>query len=229
MSSNSPPPTPRPSRRPAKRQVDAARRAQIGDERRGRTRRQVLDAAFVLLGREAGLATRIEEICETASISRGTFYNYFNGMQDLFAALSYELSHDFNLSVTQVIEQLPDAAERVSAAIRYYLDRALTDPRWGWAMVNVSAGGPIFGADTHLAARVTAQEGIDTGEFDLPSPELGRDIQLGAGLAAALTQLREPQSPDYAAQVAGRVLLAMGVGHDRAAEIIARPLPVELQ
>ncbi len=211
-----------------KRNIDLARRAQIGQEKRLRTRRQVLDAALVLLGREDGLTTRIEEICETAGISRGTFYNYFNGMQELFEALSYELNHDFNEAVTVAITPLPRASERVSAAMRYFIARALKDPQWGWAMVNVSAGGPIFGADTHNAARLTAEQGIAAGEFNLPSGELGRDLQLGVGLAAMITQLREPQPADYGALVAYRTLLAMGVPTDEAKAIVERPLPANL-
>ena len=208
-----------------KRRIDLSRRAEIGQERRARTRRQVLDTAFDLLGRENGLSTRIEEICDCANVSRGTFYNYFTGTRDLFEALSYELSHDFNSNVTDALNRLPNAAERVAAAIRFYLERALRDRKWGWAMVNVSAGGPIFGSDTHRSARQTAQEGIDSGEFDLTSAELGRDIQLGTGLAAMLTQLREPQDTDYSVQIASRVLLAMGVSRKRIAEVIAKPLP----
>lgn len=224
MDSEGLPPTQRDAL-PPKRRVDLVRRAEIGREKRARTRRQVLDAAFDLLGHEHGLSTRIEEICLSAGISRGTFYNYFNGMPDVFAALSYDLSHDFNLGVTDIIGRLPEAAERVAVAIRYYLARAVRDPRWAWAMVNVSAGGPIFGLDTHEAARLTTLEGIAMGEFDLPNAELGRDLQLGAGLAAMITLLREPQKTDYAEQVASRVLLAMGVERARISDIVARPLP----
>lgn len=213
---------------PRKRRVDLARRAQIGHEKRARTRRAVMDAAFDLLGREHGLFTRIEEICGAAGVSRGTFYNYFTGMREVFEALSYDLSHDFNMSVTEVIGQLPEAAERVSAAVRFYLQRALGDPQWAWAMVNVSAGGPIFGQDTHAAAFTTAREGMESGEFDLPSAELGRDLQLGTGLAAMIAQLRGPQPPGYAEQVASQVLLAMGVERCRIAEVVARPLPRDL-
>lgn len=203
----------------AKRKIDLGRRAEIGKQKRARTRKQILDVAFLLLGREHGLSTRIEEICEAAGISRGTFYNHFSTTEELFAGLSYELSHDFNVAVTALLNRLPTAAQRVSAAVRYYIERALSDPQWGWAMVNVSAGGPIFGADTHAAALATAAEGIAAGEFDLPRAELGRDLQVGAALAAIQTQLREPQSHGYAAEVANRVLLGMGISRESATAI----------
>ncbi|MGH8247774.1 MAG: TetR family transcriptional regulator, partial [Gammaproteobacteria bacterium] len=55
------------------------RRAEIGAERRLRTRTAMLDAALDLLGHSHGRTTRIEDVCAKARIARGTFYNYFTG------------------------------------------------------------------------------------------------------------------------------------------------------
>jgi len=208
-----------------KRNIDVQRRAQIGEEKRARTRTEILDSAFMLLGRERGLTTRIEEICQAARISRGTFYNYFDSMDQLFDALSFELNHDFNRAVTALLRQMPHAAERVGSAVRYYLERALNDPQWAWAMVNISAGGPIFGADTYQHAQWTAEEGIASGEFKLTGPNSGRDLQLGTTLAAMITQLRNSPSATYPQSVARHVLLGMGVPSERVEDIVATPLP----
>ncbi len=210
---------------PRKRNIDVERRAQIGLEKRARTRAAVLQAAFVLLGREKGLFTRIEEICEAAEMSRGTFYNYFNSMEELYDALSYELNHEFNNAVTAIVSTMPYAAERASAGVRYYLERALKDPGWAWAMVNISTGGPIFGAETYMLAQKTTEEGIASKEFDLTGPNSGRDLTLGTTLAAMVTQLRNPPSPTYPASVARHILRGMGVPKDRVEEIIKMPLP----
>lgn len=218
-------PVNKPVKGPVTRKIDPERRAQIGQEKRARTRAEILDAAFTLLGRERGLTTRIEEICDSAGVSRGTFYNYFNGMVELFDALSHHINHDFNRAVMDTIDRLPSAAERAGAAIRYFLDRAIKDPKWGWAMVNVSAGGPIFGAETYANAQRTAEEGIASGEFKLTGPISGRDLQLGAGLAAMITQLRNPPSPTYSASVARHVLRGMGVPKKRVEQIVSRSLP----
>lgn len=205
--------------------INLERRAQIGQEKRARTRAALLDTAFTLLGRENGRNTRIEEICGESGVSRATFYNYFNNMDEVFSALSEELNHDFNRAVTRIISALPTAAERASAAVRYYLERALHDPKWGWAMVNISAGGPIFGQDTYEYAQATAGEGIATGEFEIPGPQTGRDIQLGTTHAAMITQLRNQPSPTFAASIARHVLLALGVPKARADEVVAQDLP----
>lgn len=208
----------------SKPRIDVERRAQIGAEKRARTRQVLLDAAFTLLGRERGLTTRIEEILEIAGISRGTFYNYFNSMDELFDALQYELNHDFNTAVLKSLADMPLAAERAGYAIRYYLERAREDPKWAWAMVNISAGGMIFGAETYRQAQRTVEEGIESGEFELTGPNSGRDILLGTTLAAMITQLRNPPSSTYPASVARHVLRGMGVPKERVEDIIMRPL-----
>jgi AcrR family transcriptional regulator len=210
---------------PRKRNIDVERRAQIGQEKRSRTRATLLEATFTLLGREKGLGTRIEEICAAASISRGSFYNYFVSMDELLEALSYELNHDFNNGVQEVVGRMATAAERAGAAIRYYLERALQDPQWAWAMVNISAGGPIFGAETYRHAQVTIEQGIASGEFDLPGPNSGRDLLLGTTLAAMVTQLHNPPSATYAASVTRNVLRGLGVAPVLVEDLVQRPLP----
>jgi AcrR family transcriptional regulator len=97
--------------------IDMKRRAEIGQQKRARTRARILAATFELYGRENGLFTRVEEICLAADVTRQTFYNHFNSMEDLREALTYEVTHDFLVAVTNAVISLPDAAERSSAAM----------------------------------------------------------------------------------------------------------------
>jgi AcrR family transcriptional regulator len=193
--------------------------------RRERTRRRVLDAAFALMGHERGLAVRIEDICAEAGISRGTFYNYFSGLEQLFDALSFDLSHEFNTAVLATMARMDSMAARTNAAMRYYLERARSNPNWGWAMVNISATGPFFGAETFASALATVEEGIARGEFAIEDARLGRDLILGTALAAMITQLREGTDVDQPKLVARHILRALGVADERVEEVIARPLP----
>jgi AcrR family transcriptional regulator len=211
--------------RATKRRIDVKRRAEIGRERRARTRANIHSAAFELLGRENGLYTSIDEICAAAGVSRGTFYNYFNSTQELFESLCYELSHDFMNAALDQMSRMADAAEATSAAVRFYLTHAARDPQWGWGMVNISRGGPIFGAETHAQARKTIQEGLDSGEFDVASADIGRDVCLGTAFAAMITLLREPQNRSFPGEIAKSILIALGVAPARAARIGRKRLP----
>lgn len=209
--------------------ANALRRAEIGREKRARTRIVILQAAFDLFSLDEGLFTRVEEICAAAKVTRQTFYNHFDGMESLRAALTHELSHDFLIAVTAAISPLEDAAERAASAIRLYLDKAARDRKWGQLMVNISANGIVFGMETYLQAEQTVKEGIAQGVFTLGDSRLGRDLIMGTTLSAIVTQLREPTGSDYPRAIAQHILVALGVPPARARQIVAQDLvPVEV-
>lgn len=209
----------------ARKQVDPDRRVQIGRERRVRTRTKIVAAAFEVFGEEAGLYARIEDVAEKAGVTRATFYNHFTGMAELRDALTFEVTHDFLEAVTAAITQLPDARHRSSCAVRFYLRRARTDRRWAWSMINMSAAGIIFGAETFRQAEETLREGVAEGVFALPSVELGRDLLLGTTLASMASIVRSAMPRDYPETVACHILLGLGVPLDEAALCAQIPLP----
>ncbi len=202
-----------------------SRRADDYGRRGEQTRKRIVDAAFRLIGREQGLGVRIEEICAAVPISRAAFYHYFTGLDELIAALSLELSHDFNRAVLASLARMGSSAERTDAGIRYYLERAVQDPAWGWAMVHISANGPLFGADTADATFVTIAEGIAAGEFDIEDARFGCDMLQGTVLAATITQLKGKARPGHSTMVSRHILRGLGVPPDAIPAIVARVLP----
>jgi hypothetical protein len=64
----------------AKRAVNPERRAEIGRERRARTRAKLIAAAFEIFGEENGLYARIEDVCAKAGVTRTTFYDHISGL-----------------------------------------------------------------------------------------------------------------------------------------------------
>jgi AcrR family transcriptional regulator len=209
----------------AKLTVDLARRAEIGATRRSRTRERLLASARRLFGWEGGRTTRVEDICEAASIARGTFYNYFPSFEAMQAALFEELSTKFDHAVHQAFEQLESPAERTSAAIRFYLTHVVEDHEWGWGMVNTGMGVGFFHAAVSDRVLETIQEGIDSRDFTIETAEAGRDILLGSGLAAAITLLSGAAPKRHIETVAAGVLQALGASTDKARALASGPLP----
>jgi AcrR family transcriptional regulator len=209
----------------ARTEADSQRRIEIGKERRARTRAKIVAAAFELFGEENGLYVRIEDIAARAGITRPTFYDHFSGMAELRDAVTYEMTHDFLLAVSHTVSLLDDPRERASAAIRFYLGRVREDARWGWSMINLSANGVIFGAETCRQAEQTVREGIAMGKLGIGNSAIGRDIVMGASLAAMATMLRDDPGEDYPRQMAESILMGMGVPAADASEISRRPAP----
>jgi AcrR family transcriptional regulator len=198
--------------------------AKLGGKRE-RTRRKILDAAFGLIGNEKGLTVRIEEVCAAAHVSRGTFYNYFASLEQLFQVLAVELSHALNRALVTTMTDVQSHAEGSNGAIQHYLNYARRDPAWAWAMVHLSAFGPTFGAEAYEACYQAIEKGIDAGEFDVPNATVGRDLMTGTVLATVRTMLRGDGAPSQPRVVAYHVLRALGVPDARAKEVAERPLP----
>lgn len=209
--------------RPA-RKIDRARRAEIGAEKRIRTRAELLDAALDLFGQPHGRNTRIEDVCEKARIARGTFYNYFTGIETLLEALSEELTRDFDAAVHAAFARLNSPVERTAAAVRYYLHGALQDARWGWAIVNSSVGRTLYSEKISRHVHDTIQEGIDSGHFTIDSVDVARDILLGTGISATISLLQGGMPADYPEKITHHVLLSFGTTAAKAAAVTSRPL-----
>jgi AcrR family transcriptional regulator len=191
--------------------------------KRERTRKKILEAAFGLIGNEKGLTVRIEEICAAAQISRGTFYNYFTSLEQLFEVLAIELSHDLNRALVATWNETLSHAEGANAAIQHYLNYARRDPAWAWAMVHLSAFGPTFGTEAWEACYRSIAKGIEAGELDVPNATVGRDLMTGTVLATVRTTLRGGRSQPRI--IAYHLLRALGVPDARARKIADSPLP----
>ncbi|HET8696901.1 MAG TPA: TetR/AcrR family transcriptional regulator [Gammaproteobacteria bacterium] len=193
--------------------------------KRERTRKKILEAAFALIGNEKGLTVRIEEICAAARVSRGTFYNYFTSLEQLFEVLAIELSHDLNRGLVSTMDDTRSHAEGANAAVQHYLHYARRDPSWAWAMVHLSAYGPTFGAEAWDACYRAIANGIEAGEFDLPNATAGRDLMTGTVLATVRTMLRGDRERPEPRVTAYHILRALGVPDARARKIVDSPLP----
>lgn len=194
-------------------------------QRRERTRQRIFEVTFRLIGHEHGLSVRIEEICAAASISRGTFYNYFSSMDELFQTLAVELTHDFNESVIESCARISGVAERTSAIVQHYLRRAQRDAEWAWAMVHLSAAGPIFGAESHRACYRTISQGLEDGEFRVANAQCGRDIIMGSVFAAMRSILSGDGGRVRPQAVAHCLLRGLGLDDAHAKHIADTPVP----
>lgn len=161
----------------------------------------------------------------SGQVARGTFYNYYPSVDELFRALTFEISHDFNLAVRAVIQCVPSGAIRAAFALRYYLRRTRDDPSWGWAMVNLSAGGPIFGEETTRYGLEHITEGLITEQFHAQSAQMTYDFMHGAALGGMITLLRSEQPEDYPECLVALIMRGLGVSPTLIERCITPELP----
>jgi len=201
------------------------RRVQLGEQRRARTRARIISSAFDLYGTEHGSQLRVEDVARSAGVTRATFYGYFNNLHELREAVAYELTHEIFARVVKTYQHMEDPAFQVACAIRFYLGKAKSDPQWALSVVNISAQGKVFGAETFHRAEENIQEGLDAGRFRLFNSALGRDIVLGTCLAAMCTIIEQDTPDIYPELVAGHVLMGLGLELEDARDVATSELP----
>jgi AcrR family transcriptional regulator len=96
------------------------RRRGTGRTVRGRqTRRRLLEAAKTVFERDGFLQARVQDICDGAGISHGSFYTYFVSKEEIFAEVVDSVELDL-LTPDQVPSDAAPA-ERIRMANEHYL------------------------------------------------------------------------------------------------------------
>jgi len=199
-----------------------ARRAELGRARRDRTRAQLVEAALRVFARMGPDAPNVDDFATEAGVARGTFYNYFDGREDLLVAVA-TLAAERMEAERMRSGGLADPAERMACALRAYIRKAAADPTWGWAIVRIAlVAAPLGPAMRANLARDLA-DGIAAGRFAVPSIQAAQDLVLGAGIMGMRSVLRGEAEAGHAEVVARLVLLSLGVPD--AEEVATRPMP----
>ena len=201
------------------------RRAQIGLEKRVRSRLQLLRSAIAMVGCQGGQATSIDDVIAHAGVSRGTFYNYFDSRDHLLSVVAIELSLDFNDAIINALHNENDAAVRGAVGMRHYITKAQREPEWGWAMVNIAMHGPLLGTDTLYHIDDTIRRGMESGRFTVKSHQAAVDMLCGTIITGMSSVLTTKPSKSYAQEIALMLLLSVGVKAADAEKIAYAKLP----
>lgn len=200
-------------------------RTRVGAQRRERMRSRLLDSALELIARSGPAAMMIDDVISQAEVSRGTFYKYFDTPDALARELALELSNELLRMVEPLVQQVTDPAERIAIGMRMVVSQACKHPSVGSFFVRL--GWPDMDR-RHLLFEVVQrdlEEGMRQGQFAAMPIGMALNIVSGmvvGALHVALTQTDQWRAADHAAASA---LRALGVDAERAARIVAMPLP----
>jgi AcrR family transcriptional regulator len=197
------------------------------DRRKARTRQALIDAAVRLIAEGRGDRASIAEITEEADIGFGSFYNHFDGKEQLFQTASEEVLERWGQLIDRASGGLTDPAELFAMGMRI-------SGRLGWTHPDIAgfltgAGLDALDIPTGLAPRALRdiQVGQASGRFTVADAE----IALSAAAGGLLGLLRMGQrSPDRVNEttvdeLAEAVLRLLGVPAPEAARLAALPLP----
>ena len=110
--------------------INPIRRAEIGREKRARTRAELIAAANSLFAKQAVESVTVDDVVKEAGVAKGTFYVHFDGLDGLAAAVAEELVQSFDELLQPSRLSLVDPALRIAFGCSSFIDKALNDPRW---------------------------------------------------------------------------------------------------
>lgn len=200
-------------------------RTRVGEERRERTRRKLLESAVEVYARNGLEGATIENLIGAAGVARGTFYNYFPTTEALLEAVAGEMSDEALGSVDPTAEQFIDAAERVACGTRHYCEMARRYPLWGQIVTRIGARVAARGKLLDAYVSRDVQRGLDQKRFAIPSCLVGRNVVLGSIFYSIETALTEPVDERHVENTVVCMLRGLGVSNKEAQRIAFMKLP----
>ena len=194
--------------------IDLARRAEIGREKRARTRAQIVEAGLILLAERPPEALTVDAIVEAAGVAKGTFYYHFQSVEELVAAVGAKLADSFDELLAPSRLDEPDPIVRMSLAFTKFLEKAINDPLWGRLVVR-SAQVPAGLDRIRENLKADLAEAIAQGRLAIQDMDLAADIVIGIWLQVTRGSLERHAGPDLTRQALDAVLRALGVPKPR--------------
>jgi len=108
--------------------VNLERRAEIGQDKRARTRAQLVAAASALFSKRSWASVTIDDLVREAGVAKGTFYVHFEDMHALTIAVADELIRSFDELIQPRRAATSDPLLRVALGCDAFIEAALEDP-----------------------------------------------------------------------------------------------------
>jgi AcrR family transcriptional regulator len=197
-------------------------------DRRARTRDDLLVAAQMLLMTQSAGSLGIRQIATAAGMVHGTFYNYYPDIDALIDDLAGLVFASHAALVLDLRAGAEDPAVLFARVTRQTLRFVPDSPAFSRLLFD--AGLPVdrFLAGLRAAMAGDISAGARQGLFAVPDVEVAVSLTAGAILGVALDLHRGSLPVSAIEPATARLLESLGVTRDRAAELVAEPLPVVL-
>ena len=157
--------------------INPIRRAEIGREKRARTRAQLVSAAYSLFSRQPVESVTVDDVVKEARVAKGTFYVHFDDLQALTTAMADELIKSIDDLLQPGRLSLSKPAYRIAFGCCGFFDKALTDPVWAKVMARMTA--PALGGEEARRHLFEDLSELSKGLLGSISPALNLEIVAG--------------------------------------------------
>jgi AcrR family transcriptional regulator len=202
--------------------INLKRRAEIGREKRARTKAQLIAAAKALFSKQPWEAVTVDEVVNKAAVAKGTFYGHFNDMNELAAAVADELIHSFDELIQPQRLSISDPLVRIAFGCYAFMEKALEDRSWASLVARMARSYPAVGQVARSRLSEDLREALKQSQQAALSLALGLEVALGV-LVQVVAAIGDGRLKDRDPPEAVRcILAALGVGKLDAASIVAQ-------
>jgi AcrR family transcriptional regulator len=139
--------------------------------RRSQMRLHLLVATFRVFADRHGRTPVIEDVVREAKVGRGTFYKYFDSLDEALDSLTTVLLDQFTQEMSPIFQVYSHPWQRGAVGTRLFMARALIEPQWACFLRRSEAWVRGFNL-TEMMLR-DAVEGLAKGQFAIPNVEAG--------------------------------------------------------
>jgi AcrR family transcriptional regulator len=196
------------------------------ERRKQRTRGALLDAArvFIAAGKQNA---PILEITQAADVGMGSFYNYFESKEQLFATVVTDVLDAQGDLLDTLTASMDDPAERFACSYRICGRLFRRQPQESQVMLSI--GLTLLSSDRGLAPRSRRDiaAASEAGRFTVGDPDVALAIAGGALLGLGQLLFDQPDRDDAKAadEVTRSVLRMLGMTAREASRLTSRKLP----
>jgi AcrR family transcriptional regulator len=201
--------------------INPIRRAEIGREKRARTRAQLIEAGHALFAKQAVESVTVDDLIKEAGVAKGTFYVHFDGLEALIAAVAEDLVQSFDELLQSSRTSITEPALRIAFGCSSFIDKAREDPRWAAVAARIAATSPK-GAESVRRRLFEDLQQFSQGLPDDGSAELRLEIVVGIMLQILRALSEGRLSSLDRNQVIAAILRAIGIDARHAESVIAR-------
>ena len=190
-------------------------RVGIARRKRERMRERLLSATLNVFLEDTGGSAIAEDVIKAANVSRGTFYKYFNSVDEAANVLGQRLADDAVRELLRASLETREPLERAALGAQMLMARGAVQPGWGSFVTRSDH----LSKDSAYAAAVrrTTIEARKRGDFSFNSTKAAVDFQIGAvmeGIRRLVGGQAHPRA--YMCEVAAMTLKGLGADHQRA-------------
>jgi AcrR family transcriptional regulator len=202
--------------------INLERRAEIGQEKRARTRAQLVAAAHALFSTRSLAAVTVDDVVREAGVAKGTFYTHFDDMHALAAAVADDLIASIDELIQPQRTATTDPLLRIALGCNAFIEKALEDRVWASLVARMARSDPTVGETARSRLREDLQQVLERPSHPRVSVDVALEAAVGIVLqvVAAIGQGR--LSADHREPAVGAVLGAIGVAKREAEATLAK-------